>query len=332
MKNKNAKSYTNAIGIIVLLLIIAGFIYYIATHLSDFKQLSLVNPIFILYLAIIVLLFSIASGLILKYTLVPFGIKMKFKEWFGLSTITTFYNTITPFRGGMVAKAVYLKKTHKFSYTDFLANYSGIYIINFLASGLLGMISMWFLYKESSQFNLVIFLIFLAFNKKRFSYFILLAFFIPSLGVIIFSPNLKDTKYSIINRVINLINGWNKLRRNKLVVFQVIIITIVQLALGAISSTISYHIFGIELTLSQAFFLVSIGTIAGAFSITPGSLGIAEAVAVFSALAIGITPAQSLTVAILGRAVSTIIIFILGPIFSYFLLKNSKENNSKNEK
>ncbi|MBS3066696.1 flippase-like domain-containing protein [Candidatus Pacearchaeota archaeon] len=319
MKNKNAKSYTNAIGIIVLLLIIAGFIYYIATHLSDFKQLSLVNPIFILYLAIIVLLFSIASGLILKYTLVPFGIKMKFKEWFGLSTITTFYNTITPFRGGMVAKAVYLKKTHKFSYTDFLANYSGIYIINFLASGLLGMISMWFLYKESSQFNLVIFLIFLA-------------FFIPSLGVIIFSPNLKDTKYSIINRVINLINGWNKLRRNKLVVFQVIIITIVQLALGAISSTISYHIFGIELTLSQAFFLVSIGTIAGAFSITPGSLGIAEAVAVFSALAIGITPAQSLTVAILGRAVSTIIIFILGPIFSYFLLKNSKENNSKNEK
>ncbi len=313
--NRNAKSYAKWLGVLILIVIVAGFVYYIYRHIGDFKQLALVNPIFILYLVLITLILAFVNGLVLKYTLIPFNIKMKFKEWFGLAAITTFYNTITPFRGGMVAKAVYLKKKYKFAYTDFLSNYSGIYVINFLASGLLGMISMWFLYKEFSQFNIIVFIIFLA-------------FFLPSLAVIIFSPDLKDTNNTLWNRIIRLINGWNKLRKNRLVVFQVTLITIVQLALGAVSSIIAYHVFGINLTLSQAFFLVSIGTIAGAFSITPGSLGFAEAVAVFSALVIGITPAQSLTVAIFSRAISTIVIFILGPIFSYILLKN----NPKNEK
>jgi len=44
--------------------------------------------------------------------------------------------------------------------------------------------------------------------------------------------------------------------------------------------------------------------------------------AVFSGLVIGITPAQSLSVAILGRIVGIITIFTLGPIYSYILLKH----------
>ena len=41
----------------------------------------------------------------------------------------------------------------------------------------------------------------------------------------------------------------------------------------------------------------------------------------FSATTIGITPAQTLTAAILGRLVSFLVLFSLGPIFTHYLVK-----------
>ncbi|MFH1289831.1 MAG: hypothetical protein ABIH92_00305, partial [Nanoarchaeota archaeon] len=64
--------------------------------------------------------------------------------------------------------------------------------------------------------------------------------------------------------------------------------------------------------------------------LTPGNLGVQEAIIVFSAATIGITPAESLSAALLGRAVSLVVLFVLGPIFSYMLVRNG--GNSKSEK
>jgi uncharacterized membrane protein YbhN (UPF0104 family) len=68
-------------------------------------------------------------------------------------------------------------------------------------------------------------------------------------------------------------------------------------------------------------FMSTIGIVAILIQITPSGLGISEAVAVFSGLIIGITPAQSLSVAILSRVVQMIVLFTLGPYYSYKLMK-----------
>ena len=101
LKPTNKKLITAAI----LILLVTLFIYYLKNHLSDFKQIALINPIYLIPLVIISLIVSITNGLIVKYLAEPFKIKLKFKEWFGLSVITSFYNMITPFRGGLAAKA-----------------------------------------------------------------------------------------------------------------------------------------------------------------------------------------------------------------------------------
>ena len=91
--------------------------------------------------------------------------------------------------------------------------------------------------------------------------------------------------------------------------------------LGVSGTMIIYTAIGIKLTVVQALFLVTISSLAGLVSITPGNLGFAEAVSVLSALVLGISPVQSLSASIVNRAISTIIFFILGPIFSYILLR-----------
>ena len=135
-------SIKTIISLTTLIIIISLFAYYIYAHFSEFKELSFENPSLVLPLIALSLINSLLGGIILKYLMEPFNINLKFKEWFGLSVITTFYNTITPFRGGMIAKAVYLKNKHKFSYTNFLATISGIYVINFFAESLVGLLSL----------------------------------------------------------------------------------------------------------------------------------------------------------------------------------------------
>jgi len=301
------------ISISILILIVALFIYYIKNHISDFSQIKLINPFWLIPLILLFLLSYYFTGLQTKHLLIPLGIKLKGFEAFAISIITGFYNIITPTHGGMVIRALYLKKKHGFSYTNFLSSLTGIYVINFLIGALLGLISLIFIYINYNIFNRVILLVFLG-------------FLIPTLFITIFSPKFKETKYNLINKIIRVANGWHLIKNNKKVILIAIITTIGTLLTSIISTMIAYHIFGIELSFIKALFLASIGFLSIIISITPGNLGIAEAIAVFSALIIGITPAQSLSVAILGRIVQMMVMFTSGPIFSYILLKHKPKH------
>lgn len=241
-----------------------------------------------------------------------FGIKLKFKEWFGLSVVTSFYNMITPFRGGMAARAVYLKEKHKFPYTDFLSSLAGTYVINFLVASFLGLISLFILFEEYQIFNWIVLAIFLF-------------FFIPLLVIVLFSPTFPETKNNFINRFIKVLNGWNLIRKNRKVIATASIVVIIQLFISTFASILSYSVFGIQISFAQALFMACLGSLGILISITPAGLGIQEAIAVFSALVIGITPTQSIPVAILSRIVGMLVIFTLGPIFSYILLKHNPQ-------
>ncbi|MBM3234022.1 flippase-like domain-containing protein [Candidatus Pacearchaeota archaeon] len=312
MKKKSIKQLISAI---ILIAIIALFIFYIYKHISDFKTLfnvALSHIWLLIIVAIITLISLYLNGYLLDTLMKPFGLKLKFKESFGLAIITNFYNMITPFRGGMAARAIYLKKKHKFPYINFLAILSAIYVIIFLIAAIAGLLSMAFIWLYYGLFNLIIFLLFLA-------------VFIFLLAIIIFSPKIKERKNIWLNRFIKVINGWHLIKNNKKVIFTTAIIAIIQLILGAIILIISYHIFGIEISFFKALFISSIGSLSILIAITPGNLGIGDAIFVFSAAIIGISLTEAIAATILSRAVGLIIIFILGPIFSYILLRNTNK-------
>ena len=313
------KAIKNTISVIVLVLLIALAVYYFINNLQGFNDLEFVNPLLIIPLFLIVIVIAVLNGIVIKYLIEPFNIKLAVKEWFGLSVITSFYNTITPFRGGMIAKAAYLKKEHNFSYTNFLASLAGSYVIMFFAASLIGLVSLVLIYLYARIFNYILLLIFLA-------------FFVPLLIIIIFSPKFKETKSNFVNRFIRVMNGWNLIKDNKKVIFILSLISVVTFLLSTIATMFYYNVFGITIMFYSALYLVAIGTLGSLFQITPANLGIAEAIAVFSALVIGIEPTQSIPVAILSRAVSMIVIFILGPIFSYVLMKDTSKKEKSNKR
>ena len=126
-----AKYLRKLLSVIALLVLVGLLITYIHNNWSQFQQLRLLSPIAIGSLIIIFIAFLWLNGLLLKSLVKPFGVNLSPNEAFGLSAITNFYNTITPFRGGAASRAIYLKNKHNFSYTKFLATLSATYVIIF---------------------------------------------------------------------------------------------------------------------------------------------------------------------------------------------------------
>jgi len=302
------------ISTLVLIFLVALFIYYIIQHISDFQQLSLVNPIYLVILLALFIFTYYLISIITKNILYPLGVYLKKGEAFALSIVTGFYNLITPFRGGAVTRAIYLKKKHAFPYTDFLASLAGMYVITFLIASFIGLVSTLFINYIYGSFNWIIF-------------FVFLAIFFPLLVIVVLSPKLPLTKNNFINRFIKVINGWHLIKNNKRVIIIITLVSLIQLIIGAFMLYLQFRVFGIEIDFIKCLFLASIGSLSILISITPAGLGINEAVIVFSALTIGITPAHSLSVALLGRVISFLVLFILGPIFSALLIKYNPNSN-----
>ena len=293
--------------ILILVTLIVWFAIYFYYHIGEFKQLRVVNPIYLVPLFFLAILFLINNGLVLKYLLEPFKIKLGFKEWFGLSIITTMGNLLTPFRGGATVRAVYLKKIHQFSYSHFLSTLAGIYVITFLINSLVGLLTMICLYCFYGLFNILIFAIFLC-------------LFLFLLGIVIFSPELKETEYSFINKFIKVINGWHLIKSNKKIITVTGLIALINVVIMLLMIFLEFKVFGVSISLLSVLFLSIVSTLGLFISITPGALGIREAIVAFTATVINIPIPQALTVSILDRAVGLAIIFILGPIFSYILM------------
>ena len=149
--------------------------------------------------------------------------------------------------------------------------------------------------------------------------------------IIIFSPRAPYTKYNWINKFVKVINGWHLIREKKRVIFTVTLLSCTQLLLSSFMLYLQFQVFGFHISFINALFLSSLGSLGILIAVTPANLGISEAIAVFSALTLGIPASQSLSVALLGRVIQIIVLFILGPICSYLLLKKSPQNHERND-
>ena len=311
--NKKIKS---ALSISLLILILGLAIYYIYSNIHEFSSLKLLKPEFIVYIVLLFLISYIFISIETQYLIKPLKVNLSFIETYALSIMTGFYNLITPFRGGMAARAIYLKKKHNFSYSNFFATLSATYIVMFFVASIFGLFASYFIYSQKGSYNIILIGIFTVVFLAMI--FLML---LPDFSKTRFASSIS--KKPFLEKFLRVINGWQIIKHNKKIISLIIIVSAFQLILAAISLIFQFSIFGWEISFYEALLISSIGSIGILISITPAGLGIQESITIFTALALGISPSQSLPVAILGRLITTVILFILGPVSSYWLLRNS---------
>ncbi len=105
-------------------IIILFFLLFIYRYRSEFYVLKDIRPDQFIFLLGLALATIGLNGFKLRLITRSYGIDLKIREWFGLASISLSLNSFL-FKSGSAASSNYLKRTHGYSYMDFVGTLGG---------------------------------------------------------------------------------------------------------------------------------------------------------------------------------------------------------------
>lgn len=300
------------LGYILFLLFIIYLAYYINQNREDFSALLDIAPIFLILISVTHLISFLMNALFLKVSMQPFQKEISLSESFFVSLLTSIGNYFFPVGAGTGTKAVYLKRKISLSYSDFFSVLSANYIIVLLFNAGVGLFSVLFLNNKVPIFDSPILFV------------SLLGLFVSMLYLAIFGfPKFLLNKLKTMNkldRITSLIStvmfGWNLIVKNRSLTFKLLLITMANTSITMTAAFFAAKSLGFGIGFVPLLLYSSLGSISFILNITPGSIGIKEAIYIYSSAALGLSTANIFSISIV---VNGTLFFVL--IFSWVILK-----------
>jgi len=308
---ENQSLLSKIIAYIVFFVLLVWFVYYLRSHWSDFTVIYSASWLYLIPLSLVALVFLILQGWIYQIIIEPFKIKLKFTEWFGLAVLATLGSTVFPF-GGFGFRAAYLKTKHNFPYSHFLSTLAAATAIELFIMSLTGVVGSVLVYLQFHLFSLVIFLLYL------------IVFLIFG-GLLLFKPKVPQFKNQILQKLANILDGFRILREDRGQMKKLFLAFFLYAVFLSTMFYLAFHAFKLNISASQAMIPASLSDYTIFISILPASLGFYEGAIAFSARFFGFSLAQGLFISALMRVANVSWVFILSPVFGYFLFKRGKK-------
>ena len=297
----------HALSMLLCLFLFGWIGHYVWAHWSEFRELLRVSWYSAAGLAVFSFLYIGAQGLILRASVAPFGVNLKVREWYGVIVVTLLGNYIFPF-AGLGFRAEYLRRSHDFSYTNFVSTLTAIQILEFVVFTVGGCLGLGYVYHRSGNLDP--------------SLTVLFGLVLVGCAVVLlFSPRLKSS-HKAVRKLTDLLESWYAVRKNHALIWRLTWLTLVEFLLYSMMFWFGYRAFGLGVGLVQSFVPACLSDYSLVIRLTPASFGLYEGSVVYSAKLVGVTVAQSLLVVGLLRVATILWIFTTGPIFSYVLMRS----------
>jgi len=290
-----------AIRLFSIIIAVISF-YYIFNHLDEFAKISQLKWQWFVILSAIFLLGLTVNGYLFRTLLRHFNIYLSLKEWLGL-TVLNIYSNYLFVRGGPFVRGIYLKKVYKLSYINFVAIFIFIAIVQLFCVSILSLFSILFEYFSCCVFNTYLFVLFTSLMVISAMLFLLPQTILRFL-----------TKYR--QHLSSLVEEWLKIRRKRNFIIGSGLLIVIWILLSCLRIFLIYGMIFEAISFPSAIIIGSMGFLSLFILLTPGSLGIKEALMSYTAKLLGGRFAEAAVVASLDRAVAVIWIFILGLLFS----------------
>jgi len=294
-----------ATSVLITASVIVIFLSYFIFNTEDFKPLLDIDG----YLLIIIALANIAgvftNGLFTKFILEPFKKYISISEAFYVSVISSIGNFFAPAGTGFGIRAIYLKKKHGLPYSEFMSTLSGNYILVFLTSSLIGLISLYLLKDQYNGQYLVLALVF------GLVFIVSLALSLIRIKL----PNVEPAQAKKVNPMINnlyrVLYGWSKIAADRQLVFKLAGLVIANLVVATLMYWAVITSLGLTAKLPALLLFTVLGSFTIFINVTPANLGIKEAVFIFSSTVLGFSVSQILLIAIVDRGVQFVVLISL---------------------
>lgn len=304
------KKYLSPLITTVFILI---FVYYGINNRESFKALTQVSVLSLFLVAIGKSVAYVFNGMFTKWTAEAFTRKLTIGEGVYVGILSAIGNFFGPIFGGAGIRAVYLKKIHKLSYSNFTATLLGYYLILFAANSTWAIIALLFM-PSTSERNVIL------------SFF---AGFLAMLMILMFvklpfkfQPK-KEQKSNFIKKGVNIIydieHGWKIIIGDKKLLMRLVYLAFASFAATLFVSYVEFRSLGIMINLPSLVLYTSVASISILISLTPGAIGIRETILILVSTTLAVTNIEILQVAVIDRGVNFLLLGFL------FLLTRSKK-------
>lgn len=297
------------ISSLLTIAVLCLFGWYIATHTNDFRVLLDINPIYIMVLILIGIAGIVINGLFMKWSITLFDKNITFKESIKVSLISTVGNFFAPAGSGLGFRAVYLKKQHNLTYSDYISVVFCNYILSFFVTSLLGLVAIFSLRNLDSFSSKTLLIAFATLFTASF-----LGFFVRVKKSFVASRKNPIVK-KIAEILMSITNGWQMILSNRRTVVGLLGLMVLNTLLLVLSAFILTQSINAQLPIAGVILFGVIGSLSLFINITPGNLGIKEAAIIIFSTTIGLSTSQVLSVAIIERATLFIVMLMLWLLF-----------------
>jgi uncharacterized membrane protein YbhN (UPF0104 family) len=296
--------------------VLCGFAVYLYSNADKFRNLFNLSLVSLLLLCSLVLVAIFLKGLINYLFYRQLGATIALNEGVGLAIVNTVSNQL-PFAGGLVAKALYLKSRHHLAYTRYVSATVALYICFVSSNGIVGIGGLAYQRLTGEPVPLLLIMGFLGMTASIFS-----------LGIPLNMGFLPDRWRKLVTK---LVDGWQLLRGNRRLVAEVVGVQTMLTLLAAVRLWIVFHALSQNVTLNHCLLFSSASILTRLVSISPGGLGVREAIIASMASVLGFDLGISAVAVGLERLISTPINIGLGVIYSYTLGKEAVATQPKAE-
>lgn len=270
-----------------------------------FKSVSAGKVALILFVSF---LSYIVNAVIMKSVLVPYSIQLGKMESFEISMATRFGNLLLPFRGGAVARAVYLNKRYHFPPGMFVASLSGMMLTSIFTGLLWVSAGLVFIgVRDGVWFSRPLLLV--------------TAAIIGLLILAMFRVRIKHSRNRILMFAANLAEGWVRFVNHKSCLIRLALSYSALVILQSCIYVIILNTDSVSIDWSYIVVLSALGNVSLAFQITPGNAGVYEGLLAGISSLMGLNYQAVLAAGLTWRAIDAVFVFIVGGLASRQLVK-----------
>jgi uncharacterized membrane protein YbhN (UPF0104 family) len=243
------------------------------------------------------------NGIFIKVILVPFNKSIAIFESLYVSLISSVGNYFAPVGAGLGFRAIYLKRRHGLAYGDFITTVAGNYLLVFLTTSAAGLIALAIVYQRTGQAYWVL--------TAVFTSLFIIDFMFMSVKVARFIANLlKRLRFAkfVADLFQRIIEGWLLVIGDKRLVTRLLGLTAIGFPLLLLTIFLVLSSLNIHVAFSSLLMLAALSSLSVFINITPGNIGVKEAVFIFSSQVIGLTTPQILAYSLIDRGVLFIVL------------------------
>ncbi|MCA1959333.1 MAG: flippase-like domain-containing protein [Desulfomonile sp.] len=291
------------VGAVIRYSIVIAFItvcgWYVLANREDFAFLAAVSPTVVAWAGALMLLSFIISAYQLRLFLRKFGVSPGAVEVTALTMAMILGNLVTPMRAGTGGLAVYLKRIHGLDFSSFAVIYGGTAVLAALINaglGLVGLVLLWMLH-----------------GFVHVPLGILVAgLFFGCLWISVAPPSVRWWGRWVPRPIVDAADSWRLLTKDRRLLFK-LALTFLAITVALVGSLdLVYQSIGAPVPWLGVLVTTALGAIANLVPITPGSLGIYDAVVIQIPQFFGLDPARAVAGALVVRALSFFLAVVFG--------------------